>query len=58
MAYDRKTIRNIDPDVLREARVFALQNDMNLGELVTQSLLFFIEEVDVESLHLDMEACD
>lgn len=48
MPSDRKTIRNIDQDVLLDARVFALRNNMSLGDLVTHSLLFFMEEADLD----------
>jgi len=48
MPSDRKTIRNIDQDVLLDARVFALRNNMSLGELVTHSLLFFMQEADLD----------
>lgn len=48
MSYDRKTIRNIDPDVLLEARVYALQHGITLGDLITRSLDFFMEEAEFE----------
>lgn len=46
MIENRKTIRNICPAVLLEARVYALRTDRTLGELVTESLEFFMAEAD------------
>lgn len=46
MIENRKTIRNICPAVLLEARVYALRTDRTLGELVTESLEFFLAEAD------------
>ena len=46
MTANRKTIRNIDEDVLIDARIYALQTGRNLGELVNESLLFFMNEAD------------
>lgn len=46
MSQDRKTIRNIDPEVLLEAKVFALRHDMTLGDLINQSLDFFMQEAE------------
>ena len=48
MSQDRKTIRNIDPDVLLEAKVYALQNGINLGDLINQSLEFFMQYAEFE----------
>lgn len=48
MSSDRKTIRNIDPDVLLEAKIYALQHGLSLGNLISQSLEFFIHEVEFE----------
>ena len=48
MSQDRKTIRNIDPDVLLEAKVYALQNGLTLGDLINRSLEFFMEEAEFD----------
>ena len=48
MSHDRKTIRNIDPDVLLEARIFALQHNMTLGDLISRSLDFFMLEAELD----------
>lgn len=48
MSSDRKTIRNIDPDVLLEAKIYALQHGLSLGDLITRSLDFFMEEAEFE----------
>lgn len=46
MSDNRRTIRNIDAEVIREARIYALQTNRTLGELVTESLAFFMDEAD------------
>jgi hypothetical protein len=46
MSENKKTIRNINADVMREARIYAIQTDRTLGELVTESLVFFMAEAD------------
>jgi hypothetical protein len=48
MSSDRKTIRNIDPDILLEAKIFALQHAISLGDLISRSLDFFMEEAEIE----------
>lgn len=48
MANERKTIRNIDPDVLLEAKIYALQHGITLGDLVSRSLDFFMVEAEFE----------
>ena len=48
MSRDRKTIRNIDPGVLLEAKLYALENGITLGELINQSLMFFMQEAEFE----------
>lgn len=50
MADNRKTIRNIDPDVLIDARVYAIRTGQTLGDLITESLEYFMSEVDEEDL--------
>ncbi len=48
MPNERKTIRNIDPDILLEAKVFALQHGLTLGDLISRSLTFFIDEAEFD----------
>lgn len=48
MSQDRKTIRNIDPDVLLEAKVYALQNGITLGDMINQCLEFFLQYGEFE----------
>lgn len=43
MQTTRHTIRNIDPQLLLEARILALQTDQRLGDIVNQALDCFIE---------------
>ncbi|WP_306142631.1 hypothetical protein [Roseibium sp. MMSF_3412] len=44
MQTTRHTIRNIDPQLLLEARILALQTDQRLGDIVNQALDCFIED--------------
>jgi len=53
---NRKTIRNIDPEVLLDARIYALQEGMTLGELVSESLVFYISGVEEEVIGDDASA--
>lgn len=46
MPDNKKTIRNIDDDIMLEARVYAIQTKRTMGELVTESLEFFMAEAD------------
>ena len=48
MSQQRKTIRNIDPDILLEAKIYALQHELTLGELISRSLDFFMIEAEIE----------
>ncbi len=43
---NRKTIRNIDTNTFIDARIYALQTGRTLGEMVTDSLIFFMAEAD------------
>jgi len=44
MDYIRNTIRNIDQDLLIEARVLALQSEQTLGQIVTDALEFYLAD--------------
>lgn len=46
MQNHRHTIRNIDPELIMEARIYALQTGMTLGELINSSLEWFMSEDD------------
>lgn len=51
MQTTRHTVRNIDKELITEARIFALQTGQNLGEIINQSLVNYLyedDEVDVE----------
>ncbi|WP_299284514.1 hypothetical protein [uncultured Tateyamaria sp.] len=54
MSSTRKTIRNIDDDLYRQARVMAVENDMPTGELISHCLAFFINEGEF----LDVDQAD
>lgn len=51
MSDTRHTIRNIDPETVLNARVYALQTGRTLGELVSESLEFFMAEADDEGIN-------
>jgi len=46
MTKTRFTIRNIDPEIMLEARVFSVQNRQALGETVTEALEFYFSSID------------
>ena len=45
MTPNRYTIRNIDPNIFHEARVIAVQNHMSLGQLFSDALHQYIENL-------------
>jgi len=50
MSSTRKTIRNIDDDLYRQARAMAVENDMPTGELISHCLEFFMREAEFEDV--------
>ena len=55
MSNTRKTIRNIDDELYRQARMMAVENDMPTGELISHCLAFFISEgefLDVDQVEM------
>ena len=48
MTKTRYTIRNIDPEIMLEARVFSVQNRQALGETVTEALEFYFGNIEDE----------
>ena len=48
MIQHRHTIRNIDPDLIREARIYALESECRLGDIINAALGHFLHhEEDV-----------
>lgn len=45
---NRYTIRNLDPDLMMEARLMAVQNRQTLGEIVSEALAYYFDEDDVD----------
>ena len=45
MTPNRYTIRNIDPELMHEARVIAVQNRQTLGEFLSDCLSYYIENL-------------
>ena len=45
MTPNRFTIRNIDPETFLEARVIAVQNHMSMGQLFSDALQYYIENL-------------
>lgn len=48
MTQTRHTIRNIDPEIMLEARVFSVQNSQTLGETVSEALEFYLSNITDE----------
>jgi len=44
MAKDRHTIRNLNPELLLEARILALQTGRTLGETLNHALEYYLSE--------------
>ena len=45
MTQIRNTVRNIDPDLMMEARLFSVRNRQPLGETITEALEYYLEGV-------------
>jgi len=43
---NRYTIRNLDPELMLEARLLAVQNRQTLGEIVSEALAYYLVEDD------------
>lgn len=56
MPDNKKTIRNIDDDIMLEARMYAIQTKRTMGELVSESLAFFMAEADDPHWPMEEEA--
>ncbi len=53
MEHHRHTIRNLDKNLILDARIHALQTGQTLGELINDCLEFFLseqEEADEEAV--------
>lgn len=48
MTQTRHTIRNIDPEIMLEARVFSVQNSQTLGETMTEALEYYFSNITDE----------
>lgn len=44
----RTTIRNIDPDILWDAKIYAAQTKQRLGDVVSEAVQNLIAESDME----------
>lgn len=51
MQKKRHTVRNLDPELLKEARIHAIETGQTLGDVINESLeiYFELEEEDVGS---------
>jgi hypothetical protein len=47
MQNHRHTVRNIDPDLILEARMLALQTGQRLGDVINEALESFLEDTDL-----------
>ncbi len=64
MTQIRHSIRNIDPEMIMEARLFSVRNKQPLGEIITEALEYYLEDVigddggqagHTEMLHQNLE---
>ncbi|WP_179381690.1 hypothetical protein [Jannaschia marina] len=46
MSDARMTIRNIDRELYRRAKIMAVEHDVPMGELINHSLEFFMTEAE------------
>lgn len=46
MQNHRHTVRNIDPDLILEARMLALQTGQRLGDVINEALELYLEDVE------------
>lgn len=44
----RHTVRHIDPDLILEARMLALQTGQRLGDVINEALELFLEEANAD----------
>ncbi len=45
MTQIRHSIRNIDPEMIMEARLFSVRNKQPLGETITEAIDFYLENI-------------
>ena len=58
MADNRHTIRNLDKDLIVEARIYALQTGQSLGEVMNSTMDFFFANIDdTVDYEIDVDAC-
>ena len=53
MQKKRHTVRNLDPELVKEARIHAIETGQTLGDVINESLEIYLEldeeEVDAEA---------
>ena len=47
----RTTIRNLDEDAYLEARVYALQTGQPVGQVISDAVVAYIDEDDIDEDH-------
>ena len=50
MNFSRYTIRNLDKDLMMEARLLAVQNRQTLGEIVSEALAYYLIDDDDDDI--------
>jgi hypothetical protein len=55
MQNHRHTVRNIDPDLILEARMLALQTGQRLGDVINEALESFLEDTDLTDEDADYD---
>ena len=48
MEHTRNTIRHLEPDLLIEARILALQTGQRLGDVINDALIQYFDDIEVD----------
>ena len=51
----RHTVRNIDPDLILEARMLALQTGQRLGDVINEALELLLDDRDHDDQEFDYD---
>jgi hypothetical protein len=55
MRNHRHTVRHMDPDLILEARMLALQTGQRLGDVINEALERYLEETDLTDEDADYD---
>jgi len=54
MSQHRHTFRNIDQDLIRDARIHAIETEQTLGEVINAALSWYLYELDTAENNSDI----